>query len=97
MCTKAILGKRYLPRPAVLEAQVLCNFSSSKGHVMFEHNRQKSETGLNRREVIQLGAAIAALPLLRDIAALSQGPADAHGIGGMASTQATTPARNTPH
>jgi hypothetical protein len=44
---------------------------------MFEYNHQKSHTGLNRREVIRLGVAAAALPLLGDIAALCQAPADA--------------------
>ena len=39
---------------------------------MFEYNHQKSHTGLNRREMIRLGAAAAALPLLGDIAAVSQ-------------------------
>ncbi len=44
---------------------------------MFEYNHRKSHTGLNRREVIRLGAAAAALPLLGDVAALCQLPAAA--------------------
>jgi glucose dehydrogenase len=39
---------------------------------MFEYNHRKSHTGLNRREVIRLSAAAAALPLLGDVAALGR-------------------------
>ena len=42
---------------------------------MFEYSYRKSHTGLNRRELIRLGAAAAALPLLGDVAALCQWPA----------------------
>ena len=45
---------------------------------MSEKNHQKSHAGLNRRELIRLGAAAAALPLLRDAAAFCQVSAAAH-------------------
>lgn len=44
---------------------------------MFEHRNQTAHTGLNRRDVIRLGAAAAALPLLADFAAFCQVPISA--------------------
>ena len=45
---------------------------------MFESNDQKSYAVLNRRELIRIGAAAAAMPLLRDAAVFCQVSAAAH-------------------
>jgi glucose dehydrogenase len=48
-----------------------------RGHFMLDQDRNKAHQGLNRRDVLRLGAAAAAMPLLDEVAAFCQVPASA--------------------